>query len=266
VLVESLHCVMRFGQLGAGLVVVGVLAVGGCGGTTQHDGDVRAAAGQPASGAGGAGGTGSRNAGGTAGSGGAGAEPTIPTFHGVPIGDCRLPSDATRTDGCPVEPPEDSRPCEAPNGLKTCTYDIQVSDGRANQVVYTCHPDQLTWGSLYAPCGLVCGSLSGDVIELGTNCSAREPVSCKSSDSVFAFETEQQWLDDAFGRLLSDCLGQKRYNRQIQLELADGCGTRLSSNVAFSSDEAACLKKQLDNVRWECGLRLSCTIFASYAL
>ena len=112
---------------------------------------------------------------------------------------------------------------------------------------------------------MVCGSLSGDVIELDANCEDRKPVSCKNTDSSFAFETEQQWLDNAFERVLSDCLGEARYDKQFQLELAGGCGTRLSSNVPFSVDAAACLKKRLDGVRWECGLELSCSLFARYS-
>lgn len=195
--------------------------------------------------------------------GGAGGE-QVPMLDGVPIGDCKVPTDGARGEGCPAQPPVDSTPCEAPNGLKRCAYDIQANGGRAVQLVSVCHPDQLTWGSLSASCGTVCSSLSGDVLELAANCGDRELVSCRNADSVFTFETEQQWLDNAFERVLTKCLGLQRYNRQLQFEVANGCGTRVSSNMPFSPDAAACLRTELDSVRFQCGVRLSCSSFAAY--
>jgi hypothetical protein len=255
---------MRFGQLGVGLVF-GVLALPGCGGTTRSGADASGAQagsnGEPVTS--GAGGNAGNSFGGTTGSGG--AEPAIPTYMGVPIGDCRVPSAATRRPGCPATPPAASAAC-TPDGPKQCTYDLQVSEGRAMQLVYTCDANQQMWGAFYVPCGMVCSTLSGGVLELAADCEARQPVSCKSSDWTFAYETSQQWLDAAFERVISDCFGEARYDRQFQLELVNGCGTRVSSDVTFTAEAAACLKKELDNVRWDCGLQLSCTTFASYFL
>jgi hypothetical protein len=53
--------------------------------------------------------------------------------------------------------------------------------------------------------------------------------------------------------------------RKLQLELANGCGARLSSNMPFSADAAACLRTELDSVRFQCAARLSCSRFDAYA-
>ena len=254
---------MRFGQM-LGAFLSGAWLLSGCGGASRHD-DVPAGSGAEPAAAGASRGGSNASAGSDSGgraAGGAGAEPTTPTLHGVPIGDCRVP-DAAGNDDCPAEPPSASTPCQAPAGPRKCAYDLQVSEGRATQLVYTCDPEQSSWGAFYVPCGLVCSTLSGAVIELAGDCGARQPVTCESSDTTFAFETEQQWLDSAFERVLSACLGESRYGPQFQLEVADGCGTRLSSDEPFSPEAATCLKTALDSLRWECGLRLSCTVFSA---
>jgi hypothetical protein len=127
-----------------------------------------------------------------------------------------------------------------------------------------CHPAQLQWGELQVTCGLLCGAAGPHVIELSASCQTRELSSCRVPDTLFAFETAQQWLDAAFQGVLSKCFGGMPYNQQFELELANGCPTRLSSSAPFSPGQAACLSAELNGARWECGATLSCSKFLAF--
>jgi len=201
------------------------------------------------------------------GGGGAAGAPDAPEpmlIDGVPIGDCREPTSETREPGCPAQPPQPQAACEAPNGLKACAYEIEVADGRASQMIYTCHPDQLIWGSGQVPCGLACQPPAEHVVGLTTSCSDAPVTTCRDPDQLFAFETAQQWLDSAFEKVLHRCVGDP-IGVLYQLELAGGCPVRISSNMAFTANQLACLVPAL-GVRWDCAANLSCSRFLQILL
>jgi hypothetical protein len=179
---------------------------------------------------------------------------------GVPIGDCRETGE-TRPAECPAEPPMDQASCQAPSGLLRCPYDIRVADGRADQVVYFCHPEQLLWGSaLLLSCGMLCGPPDAHVLDLGTaDCEDRATSLCESG-SIFAFETQQQAFDTAFEALLRTCLGEV-YGTHYKLEVEDGCPRRISSSQPFSEEALQCLGGKLASLRWGCAVDLSCSSY-----
>lgn len=181
--------------------------------------------------------------------------------EGVPIGDCVETASAGLA-GCPPEPPTLSESCEAPGGVYLqCPYEIRVERGRAAQVIYTCHPEQLFWGGFMASCGEVCRPPDANVLELdASDCEQRAITSCKDLGAAFGFETQQQWFDSAFEKLIASCFGEV-LGRQFQLEVENGCPARLSSSAPFSSSAQACLTDQLNQLRWDCALDLSCSTF-----
>lgn len=185
-------------------------------------------------------------------------------MDGVPTGDCRVP--APPPAGCPAAPPKPGSSCEAPNGLLQCPYDIYVEAGRASQRVFICHPAELVWGELDELCGTSCGPLGSSVIELAAPCGAEPLTTCKDSGTVFAFETAQQWLDSKFMSVLMSCLGERRFDRQLRLELQDGCPSRLSSSAPFSDADVQCLSSALNGAHWDCARELSCSEISEYFL
>jgi len=183
------------------------------------------------------------------------------SIEGVPIGDCHPPTRESKiAAGCPEDPPINGTACEAVGTVKKCPYAIRVADGEAKQLVSICHPEQLTWGSSEVSCGLVCPDLGPYVLELSQTprCAARAETACRSRDVLFGFETEQQWLDTAFGRAISRCTSGARHGTRYLLELKNGCPLRLSSADPLPPDVSACVAAQLSAVRWDCGKSLAC--------
>lgn len=237
----------------------------GCGGTTRA---ADADAGASGRAGGGAGGAGSAGAGaGSAGMSGAGAgglaaggsaEQAPLLIDGVPVGDCREPTSATRLPGCPERPPGEGFACEAPNGVKQCPYDIEVREGEAWQRVFVCHPEQLTWSSSQFQCGVVCPDLAPHVLELERNCEGRTITKCANPDIVYAFETAQQLLDSALERALRSCWGDMSYGTRFRIEVEQGCATRFESAVALPPAVASCVTGRLNGLRWDCASNLRC--------
>jgi hypothetical protein len=180
--------------------------------------------------------------------------------EGVPIGDCRETGE-TRPAECPAQPPEDQTSCEAPNGALSCPYEIRVADGLAQQAVYFCHPEQLLWGSALLSCGVSCGAPDVHVLDLDVaGCEQRAVSSCESG-STFAFPTEQQVFDAAFASVIQSCLGGVVANSRYQLEVQNGCPTRISGSQPFSTQAVQCLRSQLASLRWSCARDLSCSTY-----
>lgn len=271
-----------FGGVCVVVVVVGAVA---CGGTSRNrpSGASDEVGGEAGTGAGTAAGSGGVSGGVAVGSGGAsggvaagsggvsggdaagnggageGERPPSPMKDGVPIGACRETGE-TRPAECPAQPPEDQTSCEAPSGLLRCPYEIRVADGRADQVVYTCHPAQLSWGSALVSCGRLCESPDENVIELGgPACEDRATSSCESG-STFAFETQQGAFNAAFEAVIQSCVGDVLGTR-FQLWVENGCPTRISSSKPFSEDATQCLRVKLGTLRWDCALDLSCSSY-----
>ena len=141
-----------------------------------------------------------------------------------------------------------------------CPYEIRAESGNSTQRFFEC---QGTWGAgTTVPCGQSCGAPLANVIELPTECAARTMVSCaEASETVFARPTNQQRLDEIFMGVLSEC-GGPPYGNPLQLDVSDGCPTRLSTGEPLDTPRADCLRSRLDAVRWDCALGLTCSAFA----
>jgi hypothetical protein len=211
---------------------------------------------------------------------GGGGRGPIPTKDGVPIGDCReLSADELAALGCPIEPPQPLSSCDGsiagcPYELRSCDvpgtecpYEIRVESSMSSQVFYRCSGDAPSWGGgAMLTCGIVCAAPEAHITEFSPSCGNRTVSSCASGSDILS--TAQNKLDIAFASLLSDCgypvspVSPGTLFDRVQLELTDGCPTRLSSISPLDSAVLQCLTARLDSLRWDCALNLTCTAFA----
>ena len=106
--------------------------------------------------------------------------------------------------------------------------------------------------------------LLANVTELAKTCSTRPVVRCDAgSDTLFAYPTAQQSLNDAFSRVLHACAPDVT-GKFIQLEFVDGCPTRLSSDVRLDPSFIDCVVGRLDQVKWDCALELQCSVYSQF--
>lgn len=61
-------------------------------------------------------------------------------------------------------------------------------------------------------------------------------------------------FDAAFAFVIQSCLGGVVANSRYQLEVQNGCPTRISGSQPFSAQAAQCLQGQLGSLRWSCAL------------
>lgn len=187
----------------------------------------------------------------------------IPKKDGVPIGDCRVRTVAEQTAlGCPAETPTPGEPCAAPTGTE-CHYGIDVSDSLAMETVFLCGSNgQWDVGS-QQKCGQTCSYIGSNMIEFkGMDCGARPIVNCEATDTARAFEFSAQFeLDSVLMRAFSTCAGFG-YRGVADLEVVNGCATRLVSITPLSAEVTECLRKVFEPVRFDCARQLSCSNYA----
>jgi len=211
---------------------------------------------------------GSPNGGSSGASGDGGDERDIPRLDGVPIGDCREPSDAERTTlGCPAAPPQEGASCNLARGV-TCAYSLSTNQGSAYQDLYMCSNDvNRQWWSLQERCGELCTDGGPHVVELDvTDCTSRPADTCELEGAVFAYApSANTLLSFTLGNVIDDC-APGTVNFSATLELERGCPTRFSTNYAFSPEALACIQAQLGRARYACGERLPCAETSKYLL
>jgi hypothetical protein len=251
------------------LLIAGVAACGGESRSTRND-DALAGAGTSGSSSGGNGGTNAGASGGSAGTGGhggpGGGQPDVPYFEGVPVGDCqeRTPEELTML-GCPPTAPEESAACDLAEGV-TCPYAITAAEGRSSQELFLCSKGaNRQWWSLDDACGRLCSEVGQYSLELdASDCGSRAPASCEPPDTEFAYAPSAfTQLSYVLGDIIDGCApGTVNFGASLSLE--HGCPTHLSTTHAFSPEELACLKAELESQRYVCGDPVPCTETSKY--
>ncbi|HET7538789.1 MAG TPA: hypothetical protein VFK05_02925 [Polyangiaceae bacterium] len=201
-------------------------------------------------------------------SGAGGGHPNVPRLNGVPIGDCREPTDDERTAlGCPRSPPSERAACDLAPGI-TCAYSLSTDQDTAYQDLYLCASDLgRQWWRLRERCGALCVDGGPHVLELdAADCTSRPPDSCELPGTSFSYAPSG---DTLLSYILADVIescSPGAIDFSVTLELAHGCATRLSTTYEFSPAELACLREKLESVRYTCGELLPCTDYAMYLI
>lgn len=189
----------------------------------------------------------------------------LPKKDGVPIGNCteRTPAEQTAL-GCPVEKPTPGNACSTPTGV-ACRYGIDVlGNTMSTESVFLCSDGQWGPGSV-EKCGQICDFVGSNLIEFqGLDCGARPISKCSElTNTTYAFEpAAQSELDSVLIEALRTCLGTP-YIGSANLEVINGCATRLVTGASFSAEVTECLRKTFEPVRLDCARQLTCSGFTS---
>jgi hypothetical protein len=202
------------------------------------------------------------------GAGGAGSSGDVPRLNGVPIGDCREPTDEERTAlGCPESPPEDGASCDLTRGV-TCAYSLSTDHSGSYQDLYLCSNDEERhWWLLQEGCGQLCTDGGPHALELdASDCASRPPDDCPLEGTVFAYAPSGSTrLSYTLSDLVKACTPAVA-NFSVALELAHGCPTRFTTNYEFSSGALDCIRETLESRRYTCGELLPCVDYSEYFL
>lgn len=189
----------------------------------------------------------------------------LPNKEGVPIGDCRERSPAEQTAlGCPAEKPTPGVTCSTPPDV-ACRYGIDViGNTMSTESVFLCLDGKWGPGSV-GSCGQICDYVGSNLIEFqGLDCGARPISKCSElTNATYAFEpTAQSELNSVLMRVLRTCLGEP-YIGSADLEVVNGCATKLVSAAPFSTEVTECLRKTFEPVRLDCARQLTCSGFTT---
>jgi hypothetical protein len=191
----------------------------------------------------------------------------VPRLDGVPIGDCREPTDDERTAlGCPVSPPEAGTSCDLAPGV-TCGYSLSTNRGSSYQELYLCSNDEeRQWWTLAQSCGEVCTDGGPYALELdASDCASRPMASCELEGAVFAYAPSgATLLKYTLSDVISACAHIDIFS--AALELTQGCPTRFTTNYEFSPEALACIRETFENKRYACGELLPCVDYAAVLL
>jgi hypothetical protein len=206
--------------------------------------------------------------GGTAGAplGGAGGA-DVPRLDGVPIGDCREPTDEERVAlGCPASPPEAGTSCDLASGV-TCGYSLSTDRGGSNQEIYLCSNDEdRLWWTVGRECGELCTDGGPHAVELdASDCASRPADDCELEGAVFAYvPSGYTLLSYTLSDVIKACGPSSNFSAALELE--HGCPTRLTTNNEFSPEALACIRETLESKRYTCGELLPCVDYSEILL
>jgi hypothetical protein len=187
---------------------------------------------------------------------------TIPRKDGVPIGDCK---EYTSTEqlalGCPTLEPQPMSTCSSAVGT-TCSYGIDVSTGEySTQNFYVCDSSG-SWGpGTQQRCGQTCTFAGPNVVTFsGTDCSLRLTTSCDSTPDILYSSTitAQVVMNEILAKTVETCFGGTIPDSLFELELQNGCATRLYSSSPLNTELTTCFKNRFESVRLDCAMPLSC--------
>jgi|SRR6188768_906799 len=247
---EQMNGASKWGRVGLGLAIGISLAMllSACGGS----------AGDPAQGN-----AGGSNLGGRPGSDG---EPEVPRLNGIPVGDCRVPTeDQSAALGCPTSPPPEGTPCDFARGA-SCAYSLNTDESMAYQEHYFCSSDaEREWSLTQERCGEVCTSGGPRALEFDVaDCATRAEDNCQPEGFVYAYTPSgYRRMSSTLESIIQGC-APGTVNFSVSLELVRGCAKRFSTNYEFSQAALTCIRERFESSRYACSEKVPCISYSEY--